>query len=202
VAKFPKSEAKIAALAQRIIHGLSSGAEDFPSPPAGPEELQAALAAYVAAKNATVTAEKAAAASYGAKDDALEDLVDLMKADIRYAELTARNDNQKLKQIGWSAPKDRKALEVPGQVLSLDALREGEGWVILDWEEPKDGGRVSAYRIRCRTANGNGWRDVAMSVDTRVLVSHQERGVELIYEVVAVNKKGVGEPSNIVTVVL
>ena len=202
MARFPKSEAEIAALAQRIIHGLTSGSEDFPSPPASPEELQAALAAYVAAKDATVTADKAAAETYSAKDDALEDLMDLMKADIRYAEVTARNNNEKLMQIGWSAPRDKKSLENPGQVRSLDAIREGEGWVILDWKEPTEGGRVSAYRVRCRTPGSKGWRDVGMSVDTQILLSDQERGVELTYEVVAVNKTGVGEPSNIVTVVL
>ena len=125
-----------------------------------------------------------------------------MKANIRYAEIAVRNNNEKLRQIGWSAPRDKKSLENPGQVRSLDALREGEGWVILDWKEPVEGGSTSAYRVRCRKANGGGWRDVGMSVDTQILLSNQERSVELTFEVVAVNKAGVGEPSNIVTVVL
>ena len=202
MARFPKSEAEVAALAQRIIHGLSNDTEDFPSPPAGPEELQAALAEYSAAKDATVTADKAAAECYSTKDDALEDLVDLMKADIRYAEVAVRNNSEKLKQIGWSSPRNKKTLEAPGQVRSLDALQEGEGWVILDWKEPTDGGRVSAYRVRCKKGSVGKWQDVGMSVETRALLSDQERGVELTYEVVAVNKAGVGEPSNIVTAVL
>jgi hypothetical protein len=202
MARFPKSEAEIAALAQRLIHGLTNGGEDFPSPPASPEELQAALAAYIAAKDATVTADKAAAESYTTKDDALDELVDLMKADIRYAEVAVRDSAEKLRQIGWSAPRGRKSLELPGQVRSLGTLQEGDGWVILDWKEPTDGGRVSAYRVRCKKSNGGSWKDAGMAVETRILLSDQERGVELTYEVVAVNKAGVGEPSNIVTAVL
>jgi len=202
MARFPKSEAEVAALAQRMIHGLTNGGDDFPSPPASPEELQAALATYIAAKDATVTADKAAAESYTTKDDALDELVDLMKADIRYAEIAVRNNAEKLRQIGWSAPRDRKSLESPGQVRSLGTLQEGDGWVILDWKEPTDGGRVSAYRVRCKKANGGGWKDAGMAVETRILMNDQERGVELTYNVVAVNKTGVGEPSNIVTAVL
>jgi len=41
-----------------------------------------------------------------------------------------------------------------------------------------------------------------MSVDAEMLLNDQERGVELAYEVVAVNKAGADLPSNIVTVVL
>jgi hypothetical protein len=41
-----------------------------------------------------------------------------------------------------------------------------------------------------------------MAVETQALISGQERGVGLIYHVIAVNKAGEGEPRNIVTTVL
>ena len=41
-----------------------------------------------------------------------------------------------------------------------------------------------------------------MAVDSQILLNGQERGVELEYHVIAVNKAGEGEPSNIVTAVL
>ena len=38
--RFPRSESDIAALAVRVIDGLSNAAEDFPTPPVSPEELR------------------------------------------------------------------------------------------------------------------------------------------------------------------
>ena len=81
-------------------------------------------------------------------------------------------------------------------------MEQGEGWLILDWKQPTDGGRVSAYRVRCRNLEGGVWRDVAMAIDTEVFLKDQECGNEIAYEVVAVNKAGIGEPSNIVSVTL
>jgi len=66
--------------------GLSSATDDFPNPPVPVDELQAALDAYQAAKDATVQAEAAAQETYGEKDEALEELTDKMKANIHYAE--------------------------------------------------------------------------------------------------------------------
>ena len=127
---------------------------------------------------------------------------DKMKANIRYAEDAAKKNTEKLSQIGWSGRKERSPLEAPGQVRSLEVLQEGDGWLVLDWKHPIDGGRVSAYRVRCREFETGGWHDVAMAIDTEVLINDQKRGVELAYEVVAVNKAGAGEPSNIITVTL
>jgi hypothetical protein len=190
MARFPKREAEVAALARRLVIGLS-GSEDFPNPPVPVDELQAALDEYNAAKDATVTAEAAAQETYAEKDDALEDLTDAV-----------RKNAEKLSRIGWAARKDKTPLEVPGQVRSLEVLQQGEGWLVLDWKHPIDGGRVSAYRVRCREFESGGWHDVAMAIDTEVLLNDQKSGVEIAYEVVAVNKAGTGEPSNIVTVTL
>jgi hypothetical protein len=74
--------------------------------------------------------------------------------------------------------------------------------VILDWKHPNDGGRVSAYRVRCREFASGGWHGVAMAIDSEILLNDQKSGVEIVYEVVAVNKAGTGEPSNIVSLTL
>ncbi len=202
MSRFPKREAEIAALARKLIHGFTTAAEDFPNPPVPADELQVALEEYNTAKEATIDAEAAAQETYTTKDDALEELADKMKVNIRYAEHVGRKAPEKLTQIGWGPRKERTPLDVPGQVRSLELLQQGEGWLVLDWKHPIDGGRVSAYRVRCREFENGGWRDVAMAIDTEVLLNNQERGTELAYEVVAVNKAGVGEPSNIVTVTL
>ena len=65
-----------------------------------------------------------------------------------------------------------------------------------------DGGRPSAYRVQRRLHEDHEWEEAGMSVEPQVLLSGQERGVPLVYHVIAVNKAGESEPSNIVTTVL
>ena len=85
---------------------------------------------------------------------------------------------------------------------ALEVKREGPGWVFLDWKRPSDGGVVGAYHVQV-SANGAGqWEDVSTCFDTMAVLTSQERGVELSYRVVAVNRVGEGVPSNTVTAVL
>jgi hypothetical protein len=185
-----------------MITGLAEATEDLPAPPVAPEDIQVALTAYDSAKDAALAADATAAEAYAEKDEVLEALVDLLKADLRYAENTLRHEPEKLQQIGWSGRKSRTSLEVPGQVRSLEVVGEGDGWVMLDWKAPASGGSVAAYRVKCRTEDRRSWIEVGMSVESEILLSHQKRGVELLYHVVAANKTGEGEPCNTVSVVL
>jgi hypothetical protein len=202
MARFPFSEAEVAALAQDMIGGLTTYAEDFPAPPVPAAELQAALAAYVTAREGAVAGSAAAAQGTAAKDEALQNLSDLMKADIRYAENSTKFDDGKLRLIGWGGRKSKTSLESPGQVRSLEILREGEGWILLDWKHPVDGGKVSAYRIQRRERAAGSWMDAGVAVDAEVTLNSQQRGIDFEYRVMAVNKAGEGKPSNIVTAVL
>ncbi len=202
MARFPKSEAEIAALARRMITGLTEATEDFPAPPVTPEQMQAVLTEYDSAKDAALAADGAAAETFAVKDEVLETLMDLMKADLRYAENTVRHDPENLRQIGWGGRKASTSLELPGQVRSLEVVAEGDGWVVLDWKAPVSGGSVAAYRVQCRTKDRRSWVHVGMAVESEILLSGQDRGLELLYHVVAVNKTGEGKPSNTVSVVL
>jgi len=85
---------------------------------------------------------------------------------------------------------------------SLEAPREGEGWVFLDWKEPVDGGAVAAYKIQRRERPSGAWADVGMAIESEITLSGQERGKEWEYRVLAVNKAGEGQPSNTVMAVL
>ena len=64
--------------------------------------------------------------------------------DLRYAENTVGMDDNKLKLLGWGGRKAPSALDVPGQCRVLEAPREGEGWIFLDWKAPVGGGKVAA----------------------------------------------------------
>ena len=154
------------------------------------------------ARESAVTAEGTAAEAFDTKDEALQALIDGMRAILRYAEGIARYDEGKLKLLGWSARRTRTQLEQPGQVLTLEVKKEGPGWVFLDWKPPFEGGVVAAYRIQHRQRADGSWQDVGMSVETEMVMGNQERGTELEYRVIAVNKAGEGESSNVVSAVL
>ncbi len=136
------------------------------------------------------------------KDDALEDLVDAMKDDIRYAENTVDFNDDKLKLIGWAGKKAPTPLAPPGQARLLEAPRQGDGWVFLDWKAPSDGGKPKAYKIQRRLRDSTDWKDVATALITEATLVAQPEKIELEYRVVAINKAAEGQPSNTVMVVL
>jgi hypothetical protein len=202
MASFPRSEPEIAALALLVTQGLSQASEDFPTPPIPGEELQAKLDAYNTARAATVAADTTSREQHAIKDQALEELVDGMKANLRYAEVAVRDQPEKLNQLGWGTRRSSSSLEAPGEVRDISVRAEGDTWVVFDWKAPVDGGAVAAYTIQRRNRDGGSWEDVGTSVDVEELLSNQPRGVELDYRVIAVNKAGAGQPSATATVVL
>jgi len=202
MARFPRTEAEVIALAQSLASGLTDNAAIYPAPPVVPLDLTTLISAYTTAKNAAIAAQAAAEDATGSKDDALEDLADAMKSDIRYAENTVDFDDDKLKLIGWAGKAAPTALQPPGQTRLLEAPRQGDGWVFLDWKAPIDGGAPSAYRVMRRERPAGPWEDVATAVITEATLVEQPRGKELEYRIIAVNKAGEGEPSNTEMVVL
>ena len=71
-----------------------------------------------------------------------------------------------------------------------------------DWKKSKDGGKAAFYRVERREASGGEWAMVGTALETEITLNNQERGREWEYRVIAVNKAGESEPSNIVTAVL
>ena len=202
MARFPLKEAEIVALAEAMITGLTSNAVLYPAPPVAVLALTTAKNGYLMALNAAIAAAAAAEAATTAKDDVLEDLVDAMKSDIRYAENTVDFDDDKLKLIGWAGKKAPTPLAVPGQTRLLEAPRQGDGWVFLDWKAPIDGGVPAAYKVMRRERPAGAWEDVATAVISEATLVEQPKGKELEYRIIAVNKAGEGEPSNTEMVVL
>jgi len=202
MARFPRTEAEVVALAEAMESGLADNAAIYPAPPVAVLDLTAAKTAYITALNAAIAAKAAAEAATTAKDDALEDLVEAMKSDIRYAENTVDFDDDKLKLIGWAGKKAATALQPPGQSRLLEAPKQGDGWVFLDWKAPIDGGAPSAYKVMRRERPAGPWEDVATAVITEATLVKQPKGKELEYRIVGVNKAGDGEPSNTAMVVL
>ena len=200
--RFPKKEADIVALAEWLWRGLWVNRPVYPQPPVPPIWLRVKSMIYFARRNDFIAAKAAAEQAVTVKNEALEDLTEAMKADIRYAENTVNFDDDKLKLIGWAGRKAAAPLAPPGQARLLEAPRQGEGWVFLDWKKPADSGRVSAYKVMRRERPAGSWEDVATAILTEVTLVDQPRGAELEYRIVAVNKAGEGSPSNTAMVVL
>lgn len=200
--RFPKREPDLARLAHDLVNGLQANAEDFPSPPVSPDQLQQTLDTYDAAREAAITRYAHAVSGTQEKEEAMDSLIDEMKSTLRYAENTVNGDDGKLQLLGWGGRRARTANEVPGQVRTLELIREGKDWVFLDWKQPVDGGLVNAYKIQRRKRDGGSWMDAGMAVETETLLPDQESGIEVEYRVLAVNKLGDGPPSNIVRAVL
>lgn len=199
--RFPRTEADIAALAMLVADGLEQAAEDFPSPPVPAQDLKAKLEAFNRAAAAAVAAETAAQEQHALKDEALEDLGDSLKADLKYAEFAVREQPEKLSRLGWGLRRDGTPLQPPGEVRDITIGAEGDTWVILRWKQPVDGGAPGVYKVQ-RKREGQPWEDIGIATAAEQLVSDQPRGEELQYRVFAVNKAGTGQPSATVTVVL
>ncbi len=202
MAQFPRREADVLELADTLIAGLEANAGVYPSPPIAPAELRAAYDALIAARDAAIAAQAAATQAFADKKAVLETLMDKMKVDIRYAENTVDMHDEKLKLLGWSGRKAPTPLQPPGQVRLLEAPREGEGWIFLDWKAPGDGGKVASYKVERRQRPEGAWTIADMAMETETTLQNQERGKEFEYRVIAVNKAGQGQPSNTVMAVL
>ena len=135
-----------------------------------------------------------------AKNEALEELVDAMMVDIRYAENTVDFDDDKLKLIGWAGKKAKTSLTPPGQVRMLEAPKQGAGWVYLDWKQPADGGKAAAYKVQ-RRIDGD-WKDIATAILSEITLVDQPEKTQIEYRVIAINKAGEGPESNVAMVVL
>jgi len=202
MARFPKKEAEIIALAERLVSGFRSNLALFPAPPVIWPILNVKRNIYYGARNAMLAKQAAAEQSIADKDTAIEELINALKSDIRYAENTVNFDDDKLKLIGWSGNQTPTALAPPGEVRQLEAPKQGDGWVFLDWKAPVDGGTPSAYRVTRRERPAGAWEDVATAVISEATLVEQPKGKELEYCIIAVNKAGEGEASNTAMVVL
>lgn len=201
MARFPEREADIKALAQNIISGLTNN-PDFPNPPFTPAQLQTLLDTFISLGDTQVADQAKAQQSTEAKQHGQEEMTSALRSVLRYAENAVNNNHAKLTALGWGGPAPRTPLQVPGQPRSLEAPRQGAGWIFLDWKAPIDGGRPASYRIERRKLPGGDWETVGMAIATEATLNNQERGKEWEYRVIAANKAGEGEPSNAAAAVL
>ena len=202
MARFPLQEAKISELAGTMIAGLTDNPTVFPNLPVAAIQLTTSKNAFLAAKSEVIAAKAAYEAALVVKDDAKETLTVQMRDDLRYAELTVHFDDAKLKLIGWGAKRQPAPLSAPGQAMGLTVPLQADGSLSLAWKPPIDGGTVAAYQVMRRLRSESAFEDAGTALIPVATLTGQPRGVELEYQIIAVNKAGQGPPSNTQMVVL
>jgi len=65
MARFPKAEAEVIALAQALVSGLTANTATYPAPPVLPAALTTLVSAYTTAKNTAIAAVAAAESATG-----------------------------------------------------------------------------------------------------------------------------------------
>ena len=202
MATFPTKDADILALAHDMMNGLAHHTDIFPTPPTGYSALAVLNNTVLQAIATVVEAEAARARAVSAKRDAMTALKKAMTSDLRYAELVTHFDDDLLKLIGWSGWRHAIKLTAPGQALDLTIEDEGPGWIDLAWKAPVEGGAPSSYRVDRQRLGERTWIIAGVAFDKNLRLEDQERGVELLYRIVPINRVGEGRPGNVVVAVL
>ncbi len=203
--KFPKKESEVISLAQSIQAGLSSHSEDFPS--LDPLFLDALIDAYQTAKDSQGNAKSQSILATESKQNALESLQDAMKNMLKKAEVDAAANPDKLYEIGWAPRQKPSDPQVPSLPHDLECIAQGTDDLWLNWQKPAVGSAtVRNYIIERRQADQSGsfgeWQLAASTLDKKVHLENQPKGVQLEYRVKAVNTAGQSTPSNTAAVVL
>ena len=83
----------------------------------------------------------------------------------------------------------------------MEVIGQGDGWVRFDWKEPTGGGKIAAYKVQ-RSEDGSTFTDAATATESEAALFNQPTAKRLIYQVVAINRAGIGTASNTVSLVL
>ncbi|MDD5037480.1 MAG: hypothetical protein PHE55_22360 [Methylococcaceae bacterium] len=135
MARFPIRESDLIALAHPMIAGFTTHPDIFIHPPCPATQLQGLLADFLTDHDETNLADTCAIEAHAKKTDSQEKLAAGMTTLLRHAESIVASPEQ-LDLIGGSSRSSPAALQAPGQCRALEAVRQGSGWVFLDWNEP------------------------------------------------------------------
>jgi len=207
MARFPKREADVYALAQEMIAGYKAKPAIFVH--ADVLTLETALAEYQDARRVMLCYEALAKYWIEDKEATLEEVKTLMKQQLAKSEIDTVDNPKKLKLIGWGPKAEARRLVPPGMPRHLEILHEGKGTLELDWKPPatQSGGPVRNYVILRRDKPVPGqpftnWQDCQAAIQTETFLTNQPRGIDLEYRIVAINAAGNSIPSNTVAAVL
>ena len=203
---FPRTESELLLLAAEMIQGYTQYPGSFPN--ADVAALTAARDTFVTDGNTYHNAHTAAKKALEVKDTSKDVLQGVMKRQLRQSEVDTKNNPTQLEYIGWAPKAAPTPQPVPGDPRAFVCTKQKGDSVQFDWKAPEagSGGPVRSYVIERREYPQSGppsdWHQAAISIATEALLTAQPRGVQLEYQVVAINSAGAGNPSAIQAVVL
>jgi hypothetical protein len=202
---FPRTEAGIVTLAENMVTGLNIHAADFPS--VNGATLAELLDNFKSLRGLQEEAKSQSQIATVTKDEELAALVELIKNDLKLAEVDTAADPEKLTEIGWGPRQQPQPVALPGQPENFVPAAEGPGDIWLKWDSPGEGGIIRNYIIERREEPSGGgtfgeWAVIGTSLNNEVHLLEQPRGIQMEYRVKAANVSGEGMPSNIAAVVL
>jgi hypothetical protein len=206
---FPKNESDVLALADQMIAGITAHPGDFPSiTPAKLTALTGQVSGLREAKTDQETTKGTLHVFTSVKDENLDLLVEMMKNDLKEAEIDCTNAPENLYEIGWGPRQEPTPIVAPGTPTNLRSTAEGVGDIWLSWDKPPtdSGGIVRNYLVeRCEKLADNNfgpWLLVQTTYNNEAHVTEQPSNARLIYRVKASNAGGESMPSNTLLVVL
>ncbi len=205
--QFPRKETDVIVLADAMIAGYTANPTIFPS--ADIVAMNAAMDALTIARHDQQEKMSLAQQATEAKELKLDDLETLMGNQLKLSEVDCAADPTKLTLIGWGPKQGPSASSPPGQPRTLEATLQGPTTVFLDWKPPArgTGGAVRSYIVQRRDQPAGGgepgpWKQIATALESEITVVDQPRGVQMEYQIIAINTGGQSMPSNIAAVVL
>jgi hypothetical protein len=188
-----------------MVAGYTEHAGDFPSVTVA--TLTTALNSYKGLRESQEDVKSQVHIATAEKDEGLNDLIEMMKNDLKKSEVDSANAPENLYEIGWGPRQQPQPVPLPGQPEELHPTAEGPGDVWLEWTSPASGGLIRNYIIERREQPAGGgnfgdWAVVETSLNTEIHLLEQPRGIQMEYRVKAANVSGESTPSNTAAVVL
>jgi hypothetical protein len=200
---FPKGEAQIITLCDRMLSGYSQHWADFPKVKG--HKLSVRRSSYATAKKLLVETRSRLKIETKATNEKLLELKKVMKNCLRKSMVDVAANPEKLKLIGWGLRDNPQQVQPPGQPTNLQIITKDNRMIKLKWDLPTDGQRVRNFVLERRRQNGDeisDWQIHCISYQTQINLTNQPIGVHLEYRVKAVNIAGQSSPSNIAAIVL
>jgi len=201
--RFPTSEAQIVALADRMFKGYQRHPMDFPH--VAFVFLIIASGKYRQARQKQIEARATERRAATDRRHKLHTLVRIMKECLKKACVDVADDPKKMSLLGYAVTDGTRSLEPPNCPRNLTAVCQENNKVKMHWDKPVKGGSLDNYLIERRAASEEMygpviWQLVETIYDTQIELTDQPTSVTLEYRVVAANKSGKSNPSNVITV--
>ena len=197
MANFPRTEAEVYMLSQKVKAGLESSAQMFPDPPVATADMQHLLDALENAQSAVNAARAAAEAATESKLAAMSALAAATKKNIRYAENTANFEDEKLKFIGWGSRRPKTKAQLPAQPMCVVARHCGDGQIELSWDIPAGSSKPLCYRVERLVKGCVKWEIAATSVEKSIIIEAENENLNAQWRVIAINRAGESMQSNV-----